>query len=444
VSGEQIEGQSANNPTDLELKAQADPHSGSFVRSLPDGSRVLYSHDGVPVRQWNPDGSTVTYNAQGNPVSGTTADGATLTYGSDGHVTAAVLPDKSVETIANDKVVQVLRPDGTRLTDFDAQGRPTGGVTAGNQPFTISYGNDGWSEEHLAGGVIERFDADGHLVQLETPDGTVLADFDADERPHSGRLSDGTRFTISYVANGDSIESFANGTRTEFGPDHKPIRTWTPEGTEFTAFDDLGRPTAGVRAGGEPFTLSYDSDGTVEELSSGGTVWSDANGHVFQEKTPDGTIFADFDAAGRPHSGQLSDGTKFTISYAANGDVIQGFGDGTRTEFGPDGKPIKTWTADGTEITWAVDIPALNSAISRASAQRDLLHQEIRSFRLALSDISAEWSSPAGGTLDPLLKSFNSVIDKLTALLDDAIDNRMQTAYRNYVNTEQTNVGNLH
>ncbi len=50
-------------------------------------------------------------------------------------------------------------------------------------------------------------------------------------------------------------------------------------------------------------------------------------------------------------------GTHFTTTYDAKGDTYQHFADGTTVEYDPNGHPLKTWTPDGTEITWAVDLP---------------------------------------------------------------------------------------
>jgi YD repeat-containing protein len=221
------------------------------------------------------------------------------------------------------------------------------------------------------------------------------------------------------------------------------IRQVSPDGTVFDGFDGQGRPTSGTTAGGTHFTTSYDAKGDAfEHLADGTTVELSPTGKVIQQVAPDGTVFDGFDGQGRPTSGTTAGGTHFTTTYDAKGDTFQHFGDGTTVEYDPNGHPLKTWTPDGTEITWAVDLPALANAAFRTGVEQQLIENAARSLKAAFTSIEGIWSGPAAESLPPLANAFQTVTDQLVALLGDAV-NRMKTSYQNYVQAETTNTNNL-
>jgi YD repeat-containing protein len=240
------------------------------------------------------------------------------------------------------------------------------------------------------------------------------------------------------------VEKLSDGSVIETDPGGRTVRQVTPDGTVFTNFDGSGRPTRGVLPGGGAFTMTYDAQGDVfQHLSDGSTVETDAHGHVIRQTTADGTVFSSFDGQGRPTQGTMADGTHFTITYDAHGDTFQHFNDGTVVETDPNGRTIQTWLPDGTQITWAVDLPALQTATGQVSAEHTQMHEAIFILKSVFNDVENMWDSPAGMTLHPLVDTFKTVTDSLMTLLEDAI-NRMRSAYQNYVNTENTNTHNLH
>ncbi len=89
-----------------------------------------------------------------------------------------------------------------------------------------------------------------------------------------------------------------------------------------------------------------------------------------------------------------------------------------------------------------VDLGALSDAIAKVSAERDAMHGGIQTLRSKFNNIQDHWQSPAGSSFVGLVANFNSVADRLMAVLDDAIS-RMRTAYHNYAATEAANTRNL-
>ena len=89
-----------------------------------------------------------------------------------------------------------------------------------------------------------------------------------------------------------------------------------------------------------------------------------------------------------------------------------------------------------------VDLGALSDAIAKVSAERDVATGGIQSLRSTFNIIEDHWQSPAGSSFVGLVANFNSVADRLMAVLDDAIS-RMRTAHQNYAATEAANTRNL-
>lgn len=416
----------------------------SLVQTRPDGTRVEYRPDGTPARQWNPDGSILTYDQQGLPAVETLVDGTTITFHADGTSTESLPDGTTFDFDASGKALRESTPDGTTFSGFDGDGRPTRGVLPGGSAFSLTYDAKGDTFERFADGSEVETDSGGHVVRQVTPDGTTFTSFDGTGRPTAGVLAGGGGFTIRYDARGDAIQTFDDGTVVQTDPNGRVIREVTPDGTVFTSFDGSGRPTAGTSASGQGFTLTYDAHGdTFEHLGNGAVIETDPGGRTIREVTPDGTVFTAFDGQGRPTDGTTSDGHHFTITYDSHGDSFEHLDDGTVVETDPQGHPIRTWTPEGVEITWAVDIPALNAAIGQVSAERDSMKDAFANLRTTFTDVESIWDSPAGMSFHPLADSFNTVTQSLLDLLDDAID-RMRAAYHNYVDTENTNVGNLH
>ncbi|WP_344619779.1 hypothetical protein, partial [Dactylosporangium salmoneum] len=309
--------------------------------------------------------------------------------------------------------------------------------------FTITYDAQGDAFEKFDDGTVLETDPSGKPIRQIAADGTTYTDFDGQGRPTRGTTPNGLGFTIAYDPSGGATETFDDGSVMVTDPSGKPIKEVTADGTTFTGFDDKGRPTAGVTKDGHPFTITYDDQGDAFEHNDDGSVVEiGPDGKVIKEVTADGTTFTGFDDKGRPTAGVTKDGHPFTITYDDQGDAFEHNDDGSVVEIGPDGKVIKIWTPDGTEIDFAVEIPALHDAIGKVSAERDSINADFTAMKGKFATIESLWQSPAGASFPPLADTFNTVTQSLLTLLDDAI-HRMQTAYENYVNTENTNVQNL-
>ncbi len=340
-------------------------------------------------------------------------------------------------------VVRQVLPDHTTFTGFDDSNRAIRGITPGGERFTLAYNADGEVAERFAGGTEVVTNSAGQVIRQVSPDGTTLTGFDDQGRATKGITPGGEPFTISYAANGDVTQASPDGTKVVFNSAGQVIRQVSPDGTTLTGFDDQGRATKGVTPGGEPFTISYAANGDVTQIYGDGTkVVFDKDGNTIVEIMPDGTKFTSLDGQGRPTEGYLGDGSHFKITYDAKGDAFEKLDDGTVFENDANGNPIKMWMPDGTEITWAVDIPELGHAIGKVGGERDQMVGNIRQLKTTFVNVESHWKSPAGASFTVLSTSFNSVTDVLVELLDEAIS-RMHTAYNNYVATEGTNTSNL-
>jgi YD repeat-containing protein len=446
-----------------------------FVETMPDGTRVLYRTDGTPIRQCNVDGSIVALDARGRPQTQTTADGpdhpspgpAPTVAGtalvvdrqdSQGRPVGVTFPDgtraryeyepdggrvvhySTGVVTAEDRAGRVLAerlPDGKVLTSFDSKGRPIGRTASGGQPLRAQQPVDGTA---LPPGVSAVVDPGGKTVRQVTSDG---AEFDGQGSPTSVSSPGGAQSTTTYDAKGDSSQQPSDSRAVQPSPGGHAVPPVAPGAAAPDKSTQADIPTSGTTPDGMHFTTTYDAKGDAfEHLADGTTVEYSPTGEVIRQVAPDGTVIDGFDGQGRPTSGATADGTHFTTTYDAKGDTFQHFGDGTTVEYDPQGHPLTTWTAEGAEITWAVDLPALANAATRVATEQQVISNAASSLSAAFTRVEGIWDGPAGATLVPLASTFNTVTDQLVALLDDAV-NRMRTAYQNYVSTETTNTSNL-
>jgi hypothetical protein len=160
----------------------------------------------------------------------------------------------------------------------------------------------------------------------------------------------------------------------------------------FDGFDDQGRPTSGVAGDG----MTYDATGAAfQQFTDGGPAQPMPGGPVVQQIAADGTVVDGFDDQGRPTSGILPDGSRFTTTYDAQGDTYQLFGVGTTVEFDPNGRPLRTWTAEGVEITWVVDLAAVANATARVAVEQQVIANAARSLYAAVDSIQARDRGPS-------------------------------------------------
>jgi uncharacterized protein YukE len=120
---------------------------------------------------------------------------------------------------------------------------------------------------------------------------------------------------------------------------------------------------------------------------------------------------------------------------------------GASTTYASDGTSLTT-TIPGTNggpptvIEWAVDLPALQTAIGQIKDLHAQISDETAKLRTRFKMISDAWVSPSGESFQTLSASFNTVATTLSDLLDDAVV-RMQKSYDNYVEAELRNKQSL-
>ena len=414
------------------------------IKNMPDGTRVEYRADGTPARQWNPDGSVVTYDDQGRPAFETFPDGSTISFHSDGTATERLPDNTVVELDAHGKPVRETTPGGILFDSFDGRGRPLTANLPDGTHVRYEYLSNGDVRIRYSTGIVQQDDPQGNVRWERLSDGTTYTSFDSRGRPVGGTDPSGQAFTLSYDGQGHVVERFPDGSSVEADPGGRPIRQVSADGTVFTGFDGQGRPTRGVLPdGGGGFSLSYDADGdVVQHFPDGSSVETDPGGRPIRQVSADGTVFTKFDDKGRPTEGTSHDGTHFTITYDSDGDIFEHFDDGTVVEIDSDGKVIKTWTAEGVEIDWAVDLSALSEATNRISLERESIMTNFSYLKNAFINIEGFWDSPAGKTFPVLVEKFNMVTDSFITLLSDAIG-RMRQTHSNIVDAETVNTNNL-
>ncbi|MEU0547338.1 hypothetical protein, partial [Micromonospora sp. NPDC005979] len=200
---------------------------------------------------------------------------------------------------------------------------PHGGGVA-----TIVYAAGGGSTWSFADGSRVSYDPSGDLTSQVSADGTVFSRFDGENRPTHAAMPGAGDVTISYLANGGSTWSYADGTRVERTAAGATTRETTSDGTVFDRFDSDGNPVHGRVPGadGRPpqtVTIAYKPNGEstwTYQDPGGGTTMTLTRGASGKPLTmvQDGWTFRNFDGEGRPTTGHGPDGN-VTIRYGVNG-----------------------------------------------------------------------------------------------------------------------------
>jgi YD repeat-containing protein len=305
-----------------------------------------------------------------------------------------------------------------------------------------------------------------------SPDGVVLRDFDGGggPGPRSGGLPASPALPFIDPVGGDPVsgdpaDRFTNGPTGQSAPGGPPVMQVAPNAVAFAGMDGspplaetgggdrpglpdpstdpstLMLPT-GAQAPGQPAPSTDPHDVPMTPPASAASAAGSGRGPV-EQVAPDGTVFANFDASGRPTQGRAPDGTPFTLTYDDKGDVIEHFSDGSSVTYNPQGQPLSMVSPNGESVTFAVDIPALNIAANAVSGRHGEMSATIDSLKQLFVKIEGEWKGPAGNSFTAMTTTFNTVTDKLSGLLGEAVG-RMRSSYHNYVSTEQTNSNNLH
>jgi uncharacterized protein YukE len=474
---------------------------GSVVR-YADGTIALYDAEGDPVRLQTPSATFTRFDDEGRPTGGVTSDGepisiaydggggSTVTVGDSVHtygptgdlvtlktssatfhrfddqgrptagtsydgtpITIAYGPDGS-STVTTGGTRMVYGPDGeprqlvtgdATFTQFDADGRPVGGVTTGGERVTVSYGPDG-SSTVAVGDVTSRYDADGDLVSIETPNAR-FTEFDDQGRPTGGRAlgDDGQRITLTYHPDGSRVEKTGDSTMT-YDVKGDPVRLETP-GAIFTSFDDQGRPIRGESRGadgGQQIVITHRSDGSsVVVFGTSTTIHYDAKGVPTLMIDGSGIRYTQFDNQGRPTLGTLPgpEGGTISLTYFENGDIKHEYADESWIVYGPNGTP-KLAGDGGTTVDFSVAIPELGGCADFTRQRRSVIAGHMTDLVAQVERAKTNWSGPAGDAYAEYSGEVRRSADQLLAALDEAI-RRLDATYRNYVNTEQQNTQNL-
>lgn len=85
----------------------------------------------------------------------------------------------------------------------------------------------------------------------------------------------------------------------------------------------------------------------TQKLADGTVVDYDAAGRILRQQLPDGTVFDQFTADGRPTRGSIPGSGQVSISYASDGSSIWSYADGMQVFRDPDGDVVRQQTPDG-------------------------------------------------------------------------------------------------
>jgi WXG100 family type VII secretion target len=93
--------------------------------------------------------------------------------------------------------------------------------------------------------------------------------------------------------------------------------------------------------------------------------------------------------------------------------------------------------------SFKVDLAALQNAIGKVSGHRDAMLDQINTLKQTVNLITTSlWKGPAGDSFTEYSAKFTSASDTVVNLLNEAIG-KMQSAHKNYSDTEHTNARNL-
>src|SRR5258706_564369 len=161
-------------------------------------------------------------------------------------------------------------PDGTVLSNF-VNDRPTKGITPKGQTFDITYDANGTTTQTYPDHTVVVFDKDGHPIMQTGPDGTVLSNFNND-RPPKIVTPNGQTIDITYDANGTTTQHYPPHPVVVFDKDGFPIMKLRPPGTTLITYTNHNRPTKGITPNGQTFDITYDANGNTTQTYADHTV----------------------------------------------------------------------------------------------------------------------------------------------------------------------------
>ncbi|NGM15658.1 hypothetical protein [Verrucosispora sioxanthis] len=148
-------------------------------------------------------------------------------------------------------------------------------------------------------------------------------------------------------------QKLADGTVVDYDAAGRILRQQLPDGTVFDQFTADGRPTRGSIPGSGQVSISYASDGSsIWSYADGMQVFRDPDGDVVRQQTPDGAVFDRFTVDGRPTHGVLPDADggapqEVSISYGGDGNSTWSYADGSMVDRDVAGGVTRQVTSDG-------------------------------------------------------------------------------------------------
>lgn len=207
----------------------------------------------------------------------------------------------------------------TQITKYDAHGHPLTLIDANGLSTTFRYAPRGWLTSRNVGGqdTIYRYDAAGQLVQLSTPEGSVL-NYRYDGAHRLTEVRDGLGNKIVYT-----LDAMGNRTQEQvFDPSGTLSRT---RQREYDALNRLKKDTGGA---GQITQYGYDANGNLTQQTDPlGRLTNqsyDGLDRLSQALQPTPASGAARPATGYRYDGQdrlaqVSDARNVTTRYSADG-----------------------------------------------------------------------------------------------------------------------------
>jgi uncharacterized protein YukE len=284
---------------------------------------------------------------------------------------------------------------------------------------------------------------DGGQIQQKSPDGTVTI-FGRDQQAISQTNPNGVH--LDFLPNKQVLQTEGN-VHTLFGPNQKPISTWTGnDPSQASFFSDNGDGTLNLKdPDGTVTTLGEDNKPISSTLPDGTRLDFQKDGTVLQTQGNQHTLFG---PDKRPIKTWIGNDPNQASIYQFNGDDSFSVTDpdGTVTTYDRNGTPITTTTTDDqghqTTITWAVDLPALADGASKTRSLYGSIQDDLNGLMRIFDKVEEAWQSPSASSFVPLRKAFSSAMQDLLKLLDEAAT-KMQQTHDNIVATESANTKSL-
>ena len=342
------------------------------IWTFVDGSVMVRDDSGAILRQELPDGSLFSsFDGEGRPTEGQLPSGSGpdesvhIDYGPDGTSTWTLQDGTVLVRDPDGVIVREVLPDGTAFSAFGSDGRPTAGVIPAHagepgQAVHISYGGGGESTWTFDDGTRITRGPDGTMLREAMADGSTFSGFDSDGRPTVGTIvgADGQpkAVAIRYFDDGGSDWALTDGTHIRRDASGVVTHQVLSDGQVLSGFDDQGRPTEAMTPGDgggavRRVEIAYSDRGSEWCYDDGSRVVHNAQGAVIRQVLPDGSVYSDFDAHGRPTAAVVvgTDGEparRATISYAGDGDLWH-FDDGTQVSHDSTGAVVRQVLPDG-------------------------------------------------------------------------------------------------